>query len=270
MKIDFRDYPNIMGILNVTPDSFSDGGNFDKPDIAVEYALKMISDGADIIDVGGESTRPGSDDVPENIEIERVVPVIEKIRKSNDKIVISVDTTKYEVARLAIEAGANIINDISGLTYDIRLAELAAQKKVPLVIMHIQGTPRSMQINPVYTDPVIDIYNDLKEKIKIAEKIGVEQIIADVGIGFGKTYQHNLALINEHSRFKGLGVPLMIGISRKSFIGKMLNIENPADRDLPTAFIHALIMSQNTDVLRVHDVPTHVMLKNIFKKIKKK
>lgn len=269
MKLDFKNYPLIMGVLNVTPDSFSDGGNYNDSERAKEHAMKMIDDGADIIDIGGESTRPGADPVPEKEEINRVIPVIEDIKRKNPDIPVSVDTTKYEVARLALEAGADIINDISGLTFDIRLAELTAKYNKWLIIMHIKGTPRNMQINPVYADPVTDIFQDLSEKIKTAKKYGANKIIADVGIGFGKTYYHNLTLLNNHIYFRNLGVPLLIGISRKSFIGKMLDIEKPEERDIPTALIHALIISQKTDIIRVHDVSTHVLLKKIYKKIKK-
>lgn len=269
MKIDTSNYPLIMGVLNVTPDSFSDGGNFNDYDDAVNHAKKMIDDGADIIDIGGESTRPGANPVPEKDEIKRVIPVIEAIKKINHEIPVSIDTTKYEVARLAIEAGADIINDISGLTFDVRLAELAAKHNKWLIIMHIKGTPRNMQIDPVYADPVADIFDDLSTKIKFANNLGAKKVIADVGIGFGKTYQHNITLLKNHSQFKNLGIPLLIGISRKSFIGKMLGIENPEKRDIPTALIHALIITQKTDIIRVHDVYTHSLLKNIYKKIKK-
>lgn len=263
-----KDYPLIMGVLNVTPDSFSDGGNYSDKSKAVNHALQMIKDGADIIDVGGESTRPGAEEIDENTEISRVIPVITEIKKLKKKILISIDTTKFEVAKQAIEAGADIINDISGLSYDVRLADLAAQNDIPIIIMHIKGTPKDMQIDPVYTDPVIEIFDDLKNKIKIARSRGAKKIIADVGIGFGKTYAHNLALLKEHNRFKDLGVPILLGISRKSFIGKMLNIKNPVDRDIPTAIIHSMLLSKNTDIIRVHNVKLMSMVKNIFNKIK--
>lgn len=261
--------PLIMGILNVTPDSFSDGGKYYAHSLALEKAEQIIADGADIIDIGGESTRPGADEVDEAEEIKRVIPVIEEIRKTHKDITISVDTTKYEVAKLAVDAGADIINDISGLNNDIRLAELSAKYDKWLVLMHIKGKPRTMQNNPHYDNPVREIFEELKQKIEFAKSKGVKKIIADVGIGFGKTYEHNIELLKNHSEFAKLGVPLLLGISRKSFIGKMLGIKNPEKRDLPTLLIHALLISQNTDIIRVHDIKPYIELKKIFNELKK-
>ncbi len=256
-------FPKIMGILNVTPDSFSDGGAFFDTQNAIRQGLSLIEKGADILDIGGESTRPGASEVPLSDEITRVVPVISAIRKECAATPISIDTTKYEVAKAALDAGANIINDISGLTYDTRLAELAAEYGATLVIMHIQGKPRTMQNNPVYQDLIHEIKTWLRDKIDFARSKGVKEIIADVGIGFGKTIEHNISLLQNHDEFLALGVPLLLGISRKSFIGKTLSLENPLERDIPTALIHALLLDKKIDIIRVHDVELHNTLKKI-------
>jgi dihydropteroate synthase len=261
--------PLIMGILNTTPDSFSDGGKYVDYDSALKKVDEMLRDGADIIDVGGESTRPGADEVDEAEETNRVIPVVEAIRKKNKDIKISVDTTKYNVAKLAIDAGADIINDISGLNNDARLATLAAEYDKWLVIMHMKGKPRTMQQNPQYENPVREIFEELKYKIEFAKSKGLKKIIADVGIGFGKSYEHNIELLKNHSEFSKLGVPMLLGISRKSFIEKMLGIKNPEKRDFPTLLIHTLLISQNIDIIRVHDVKPYVLLKKIFNQLKK-
>jgi dihydropteroate synthase len=257
-------FPKIMGILNVTPDSFSDGGNFFDESAAIDKALKLIDDGADIIDIGGESTRPGAESVAIQEEIERVIPVISGIRDHNKDIRISIDTSKYEVARLAIGEGASIINDISGLRNDERIVDLAAEYNSALVIMHMLGSPRTMQIDPKYDDVLTDIYDFLDSKVKLAKQSGVKEIYADVGIGFGKTVEHNLILLKNLDHFSGLGVPLLIGISRKSFIGKAFGIDDPANRDVPTALFHALTLSKEVEIIRVHNVEMLKMLKDIF------
>jgi dihydropteroate synthase len=258
-----NNFPKIMGILNNTPDSFSDGGKYFQKEHAIKHAIEMINDGADIIDIGGESTRPGSAKVSEHDEIERVVPVIKEIKLQFPKIIISIDTTKYSVANEAINAGAEIINDISGLNYDENLAHLAAEANVSLLLMHIQGTPETMQVNPQYNNVVEDVYNSLESKIKIAKSYGVQKIIADVGIGFGKTVEHNLELLKNHYIFKSLEVPLLLGISRKTFIGKLLNINTPEERDIPTALIHGLLLNSGVDIVRVHNVRLATMLKKL-------
>lgn len=253
-----------MGILNVTPDSFSDGGKYFSKEDAVKQGLKLLDDGADILDIGGESTRPGAEVVSEDDELTRVIPVIEQIKNQRPEAVISIDTTKYNVAKSAVDAGATIINDISGLDFDIRLAELAADKNLTMILMHIQGTPRTMQQNPVYEDVFTDIFNILKNKIEKAREIGVQSIIADAGIGFGKTYEQNITLLRNYEKFRELGVPIMVGLSRKAFIGKMFDIPNPADRDIPTVLIHALLLQQNIDIIRVHNVEMMNMLRKIY------
>ncbi|MFH1050736.1 MAG: dihydropteroate synthase [bacterium] len=259
-----HNFPKIMGILNVTPDSFSDGGQYFSKEEAVSQGLKLLDDGADILDIGGESTRPGAEAVSEEDELNRVLPVIEQIKKQKSEAVISIDTTKYNVAKASVDAGASIINDISGLGTDERLAELAADKNLTLILMHMQGTPRTMQENPVYDDVFRDIFNILKTKIEKAKANGVKSIIADAGIGFGKTYEQNITLLRNYEKFNELGVPIMVGLSRKAFIGKMLDIPNPAERDLPTIIIHALLLQQNIDIIRVHNVEMISILRKIY------
>lgn len=264
-----NDFPKIMGILNVTPDSFSDGGKYFETSKAIEHALMMIDDGADIIDIGGESTRPGAEEVPIDEEIKRIEPVISGIRRHNKEVTISIDTRKYEVAKIALESGANIINDISGLTNDIRILELGKEFNCSLIIMHIQGTPKTMQNNPYYNNVVEEVFNFLNEKINICRNFGVHNIIADVGIGFGKNYEHNIELLRNIAKFKELNVPLLLGISRKSFIGKMTGIVEPENRDIPTALIHALLLNKSIDIIRVHNVKLLSVLKIIYESLKK-
>ena len=257
-------FPKIMGILNVTPDSFSDGGEYLNQDNALAKALEMISDGADIIDIGGESTRPGSDPVDVEEEIKRIVPIVEAIRKAEPNIKISVDTSKSKVALAAIKAGADMINDISGLTRDSKLAEVVAKFDKELVIMHIKGTPKNMQKNPTYDDVVEDVYEFLSQQIEYAKSCGVTKIFADVGIGFGKNLEHNLDLLRGHGSFKQLGVPMLLGISRKSFIGELCDIENPKDRDVETALLHSLMLGKNVEIIRVHNVKLHATLRDLY------
>ena len=244
-----------MGILNVTPDSFSDGGRFTRTNTAVEHAFKMIGDGAHIIDIGGESTRPGSVPVSEDEECKRILPVIKSIKKLNSKITISVDTYKASVAKKAIEAGADMVNDISGLTFDPNMLSLLSGKDIPVIIMHINGKPKTMQRNPVYDNLVKDIKNFLSQQSKVAEENGIKNnhIILDPGIGFGKNFDHNFTLINRLDEICSLGYPVMIGPSRKAFIGDVLD-SPPDDRIEGTlATIVAGIMN-GAKIVRVHDV----------------
>lgn len=244
----------LMAILNLTPDSFSDGGRFLSRDAAVAHALKMIEDGADIIDIGGESTRPGARAVCIDEELGRVVPVIEAIRKDSD-IPISIDTYKVKVARRALEAGADIINDISGCRFDPEMPKLAAEKNVPVIIMHIKGTPGDMQKNPEYDDVVCDVKNYLSESIRLLENAGLsrEQIIIDPGIGFGKTTKHNLTIMNRLNEFAELDRPILAGVSRKSVIGNVLNL--PLDKRIfGTAAAVAANIIKGAHIVRVHDV----------------
>lgn len=254
LKMSFGKRTYIMGILNVTPDSFSDGGKYYSVDAAAERALQMEKDGADIIDIGGESTRPGAKRVSAREERGRVIPVIKKL-KGKLKIPISIDTTKSAVARSALEAGARIINDISGLHFDYKIAKVAADFKAPLIIMHIQGRPRTMQKDPRYGDLIAEMLEYFSRGIKIARSAGVleERIIIDPGIGFGKTLEHNLEILKRLKEFKSLGRPISVGVSRKSFIGKLLNAPVDGRLEGTQAAVCASIMN-GADIVRVHDV----------------
>lgn len=262
-------FPKTMGILNVTPDSFSDGGAYIDIDLSFNHAKEMIEQGAEIIDIGGESSRPGADDVSIDEEINRVIPVIKKIKKYYPNIILSIDTVKYEVAKIAIDNGVSIINDISGLTKEPRLAELAAETDSTLVIMHIQGTPKTMQNNPQYDDVVKVVYDSLEEKIAFARTNGVNKIIADVGIGFGKTFEQNWELLRRHNEFEKLEVPLLLGISRKAFIGSAFDIQVANDRDLETIMINSLMLTNKIDIWRVHNVKMTQRLKKAYELLKK-
>lgn len=244
----------IMGILNVTPDSFSDGGRFYRFEDAVEQAEKMIEEGADIVDVGGESTRPGARAVPAEEEIKRVVPVIRDLSKQR-KIVISIDTRKAKVARAALEAGAHMVNDVSGLRFDRKMARLIARYKVPVCIMHIKGNPRTMQKNPVYKDLMGEVIEYLEEGIAIAKNAGIlhGKIMVDPGIGFGKTVENNLEILKRLREIKVLGCPILVGPSRKSTIGKVLNLL-VEERLEGTAAAVAISIANGANIVRVHDV----------------
>ena len=245
---------HIMGILNVTPDSFSDGGKFIKTDTAVECALKMVKDGADIIDIGGESTRPGAEPVSEAEELDRVLPVIEAIAKET-ATPISIDTYKSNVAEQALMAGAKIVNDISGFQFDDRIALVAAQYNAGCVLMHIKGEPRNMQKNPHYDDVLGEISDYLRKSISIAQNTGLkkENIVIDPGIGFGKRFVDNLEIIRELKRLTILDCPVLVGPSRKSFIGQILDLL-PDQRLEGTAAVVAISIMNGANVVRVHDV----------------
>ncbi|MEN3045964.1 MAG: dihydropteroate synthase [Candidatus Hydrothermales bacterium] len=244
-----------MGILNVTPDSFFDGGKFLDVDRAVEWGKYLTKSGADILDVGGESTRPFSEEVPLEVELKRVIPVIEKLRKEID-IPISIDTRKSKVAYEALKKGANIVNDISGLKHDKEMVEVVKKFDAGIIIVHIRGTPKDMQINPYYKDTIKEIKEELKERTDYAIKKGIkkEKIVIDPGIGFGKRVIDNLLILKNIEIFKELNFPILVGHSRKSFIGKVLNIEKPEDRGIPTLAISAYLFLKNINILRVHDV----------------
>ncbi len=269
MKIGTKEFslknPVIMGVINVTPDSFSDGGDFADSGRAIKYALKMEEEGADIIDIGGESSRPGSDPVSGDEELRRVMPVIEGIRKSS-KIPISIDTTKSVVAERALEAGADMINDISAGTFDPQILAVAAEAEVPICLMHMRKKPKTMQTGEiVYNDVVSEIAAYLAARIEEAVKAGVsrEKIIIDPGIGFGKTVEHNITIINELSRLKELGCPILIGTSRKSFIGKIMGLDNPKERLEGTLLTHYIAIKNGANIIRVHDVAPHKKLLSI-------
>ena len=248
------DRPLIMGILNVTPDSFSDGGRFFSRENALKQAEKMAGEGADIIDVGGESTRPYAEQVSAEEEIRRIIPVIRKIKKKL-RTLVSIDTYKSEVACRALEEGADIINDISALRMDRNMGKAAARAGVPVILMHMQGRPRGMQANPRYSDVIRDIAGFLGERIKKAKELGIDvkKIIIDPGIGFGKTVEHNLLIIKNLEKFKKLGCPVLAGPSRKSFIGKVLDLK-VNERFEGTAAAVAICVWNGADIVRVHDV----------------
>ena len=240
-----------MGILNVTPDSFSDGGKFLSVDNAIARAKEMTDEGADIIDVGGESTRPGSTGISLDQEMKRILPVVKRLVKEIS-VPISIDTRKPEVARACLELGAHIINDVSGLA-DEKMIEVVARFKVPVVIMHMKGTPEAMQVNPTYENVVEEISLFLSERALRARQAGIEQVIIDPGIGFGKTIEHNLSILKHLGEFKALGYPVFIGPSRKSFLGNMLQIP-VEERLVPTIAALTACVLNGADFLRVHDV----------------
>ncbi len=244
----------VMGVLNVTPDSFSDGGRFYDPVKAIQHGLKMAKEGADIIDVGGESTRPGSEPISAQEEIKRIIPVIEALA-SEIQVPISIDTYKSEVAARALKAGATILNDISALRFDPQMVKLVAEQNVPVILMHMLGTPKDMQLDPRYEDVVGEILDFLNQRIQWAMSHGVaaEQIIVDPGIGFGKTLEHNLTILKNLSKFGSLGRPILIGTSRKSFIGKILGADVDQRED-GTAATVALGICNGANIVRVHDV----------------
>lgn len=247
--------PRLMGILNVTPDSFSDGGQHNGPARAVAHGKKMLEDGADIIDVGGESTRPGAVDVPPEAEIARIEPVISALTRTLG-VPISIDTRKRAVAEVAVTAGAGLVNDVSGFTYDKCLARFCAQHHLPVCVMHMQGTPQDMQDNPRYDNVLLEVYDFLDAQICMLVEAGIprHRILADPGIGFGKSIAHNLALLNGLSLFHGLGVALLLGASRKGMIRVVGKAEDPADR-MPGSVAVALAgAAQGVQMLRVHDV----------------
>lgn len=254
-RLDLTRRVYVMGILNVTPDSFSDGGRFFDGKKAVRHSLAMVADGADIIDVGGESTRPGSRGISASEELRRVIPVIKALAKRS-RVPISIDTMKSEVADEAIRAGATIVNDVSGLKYDKKMASVAAKHDVSLIIMHMRGTPGNMQLNPRYKDAVRDIISDLKIAINKAMKAGVDsgKIMIDPGIGFGKTFRHNLEILNRLEEFKELKTPICIGTSRKSFIGRALGVEDPDERIIGTVATCVIAIMKGARLIRVHDV----------------
>ncbi|MEW6609347.1 MAG: dihydropteroate synthase [bacterium] len=245
----------IMGILNVTPDSFSDGGQYDEPEKAIKRAFEMKEEGADIIDIGGESTRPGAKPSSVKEELERLIPIVKRLIKENIDLPLSIDTYKSEVAKACLDEGAHIINDISALKFDMNMAKVVAEYKVPVVLMHIQGTPQNMQENPQYKCVVSEIILYLRERVKFAQDSGIdkEKIIIDPGIGFGKTVEHNLQILRRLREFKSPGLPILIGTSRKSFIGKILDlpVEERLEGTLATVAISIL---NGANILRVHDV----------------
>lgn len=244
-----------MGVLNVTPDSFSDGGLFHQPEAAIAQARALIAAGADILDVGGQSTRPNAVEISLDEELERVLPIIQAVRQESD-VPLSIDTTRAAVAEAAIAAGADIVNDISGATFDAEMLPVVAKLEVPIVLMHIRGTPQTMQQLTAYDNLINDILTFLKARIDAAIACGVDRsrLAIDPGIGFAKTYAHNLEILRRLPEFHTLGYPLLVGASRKSFIGHILNQPDPQQRVWGTAAACCAAIAGKADLLRVHDV----------------
>jgi len=261
--------PMVMGILNVTPDSFSDAGRFFEPAAALAHARKMVEAGADIIDVGGESTRPGAAPVSFDEETDRVLPVIEKIKQELG-VLVSVDTSKEEVARLAVEeAGADLVNDISGMRFSEHMAAAVAELNVPVIVMHIQGTPEDMQRHPTYADVVNEIKDYFQERIEFAMSRGVkkEKIILDPGIGFGKRLEDNVAIIRHLREFAEFELPVMVGLSRKSFLGLLSGEKDPEKRGAETIAAGLVAVRNGASLLRVHDVAGMVKALKVWKSL---
>jgi dihydropteroate synthase len=257
--VDLSQHSIIMGVLNVTPDSFSDGGEFFTIGKAVEHGARMAAEGAQIIDVGGESARPGAEPVSAEEELSRVLPVIVKLREKVSAF-ISIDTTKATVARGALEAGASIINDVTGGRGDPEMMKLAAEKKAAFIIVHMQGTPRTMQTNPHYDDVVGEVADFFRQQYVCALECGIDSmaIAFDPGIGFGKTVEHNIELLSNLSRLRVHDRPIVVGVSRKSSLGKMIGSAEMSDRLAPTIAFTALLRERGANVLRVHDVKENV------------
>jgi dihydropteroate synthase len=248
-----RSEPMIMGILNVTPDSFSDGGKYISEEEWLWQAEKMVSEGADIIDIGACSTRPGAAIVPLEEELRRLIPAVLSVRKKFPAVLISADTYRAKAAREAVKAGANIINDISGGSMDEEMFATVAELGVPYVLMHIQGTPQTMQVNPHYDDVTTEVLSWLKERVDALRKMGVREIIIDPGFGFGKTVEHNFRLLKDLGKFSELGCPVLAGLSRKSMINKLLKI-NSKDSITGTTVLNNIALQNGAKILRVHDV----------------
>ncbi|WP_018127335.1 dihydropteroate synthase [Balneola vulgaris] len=246
--------PQIMGILNATPDSFSDGGRYLDVHRALDRIHIMRTEGASIIDIGGESTRPGADSISVKEEVKRVLPIIQASVDTFPDTILSIDTTKYEVAEVALRAGVRIINDVSGIQKDPQMAELAGKYGASYVIMHSVGDPKNMQDNPSYTNVVEEVYAFFEKQIKVAQSYGVETIILDPGIGFGKTTEHNLKLLAHLDKFKKIGFPILVGASRKSMIGNLLDERPVEDRLIGTIAVHYDALTRGANILRVHDV----------------
>ncbi len=253
--LDLTDRGLIMGIVNVTPDSFSDGGRYLDTGRAVEHALALIAEGADILDIGGESTRPGAEPVEEAEELRRVLPVIRAVR-SQTQTLISIDTMKAAVARAALDAGADIINDVTGLRGDAAMLRVAAASSAGIVVMHMTGTPQTMQANPHYDDVVTEVRSWFENRLQLLEKEGVapERVVLDPGFGFGKTLEHNLTLMRELPQISVSDRPLLVGVSRKSMIAKVLHSDAMEDRFWPTIALSAYACEHGARIVRVHDV----------------
>jgi dihydropteroate synthase len=263
-SFDFTQKTYVMGILNVTPDSFSDGGKFLEKSKAIKRAIQMVEDGADIIDIGGESTRPGSEPITIEEELQRTIPVITAVSKEIRQPV-SIDTYKSEVAKRALDAGASLVNDISGLKFDPKMRNVIAHYEVPVILMHIKGTPNNMQQNPIYEALIPEILDYLRESVNIAESSGIprDKILIDPGIGFGKTFEQNLEIIHNLKIFSFLEKPICIGPSRKAFIGKILETTSTDERLEGTAAAVSASILNGANIVRVHDVKEMVRVAKV-------
>ncbi len=263
--MDFARGPHLMGIINVTPDSFSDGGRFLDHKRAIDHGMRLVADGAAILDIGGESTRPGSDVVSVDEEISRVIPVIEGL--ANSGAILSIDTRNAETMQRAVTAGASIVNDISALTHDPDALSTVARLGISVCLMHMQGDPKTMQVDPHYDNVVEEVYDFLRSRINACRAAGVAQdrIIIDPGIGFGKTLEHNINLLQNLDKFQSLGCPVLLGVSRKSFISKIMNGGAPDDR-LPGSLAAALYgLQKGAQIFRVHDVAETRQAFNVYR-----
>tara|TARA_B100000900_G_scaffold412930_1_gene435737 strand:- start:506 stop:1537 length:1032 start_codon:yes stop_codon:yes gene_type:complete len=265
-NFNFQKIPNIMGVLNLTPDSFSDGGKYNSKKKGIDHALKLYQSGVKIIDVGGESTRPGSKEVNKNIEWNRIKRIINFLSK---KIPLSLDTRKSEIMEKGIKCGVQLINDVSGLSYDDETLKILKKYKIPFVIQHSKGTPENMQNNPIYKNDLLDIYDFFEEKIKLLRSIGIKHsnIIIDPGIGFGKNLKHNMNIISNISIFHSLGFPVLVGNSRKSFIKKIAGKNDTKNRIGGTVSSSVYLMMQGIQILRIHDVNELFQGIKVFKEL---
>ncbi len=265
-NLNFKKLPNLMGVLNLTPDSFSDGGRFNKKSKGITHAINLFKFGSNIIDVGGESTRPGSKTVSDYKEWKRIENTIKKISK---KIPLSLDTRKSEIMKKGIKLGVKIINDVSGLEYDLKTVQVLKEYKIPFVIHHSQGTPENMQIKPSYENVLLDIYDFFEEKIKFLRAKGVKHnnIIIDPGIGFGKNLKHNMNLIRDISIFHTLGFPVLVGVSKKRFIKELSGINDTKNRVGGTVASSLYLIMQGVQILRIHDVKELMQSIKVFKEI---
>lgn len=245
--------PVIMGVLNLTPDSFSDGGRFNEMDTALAHTESMLKHGAKVIDIGGYSSRPGADDISPDQEIDRIAAIVANIHNQFPEAILSIDTFRAKVARAMLERGAHLINDISGGLFDPEMLATVAEFKAPYVLMHIQGTPQTMQVKPTYDDVVLEVWDHLSARIKAAREAGITDIVVDPGFGFGKTVAHNYDLFRNLDKFKLFGIPLLVGISRKSMVYRLMNTTPDDVGDLTTA-LHLKAMESGANILRVHDV----------------
>jgi dihydropteroate synthase len=257
----------VMGVINVTPDSFSDGGKYFNKENAVNIAIKMMEEGVDIIDVGGESTRPGSDSISEDEELRRVIPVIDSIVGMKPSAIISIDTTKSKVAQEALDSGASIVNDISGGRFDKNIFKVVNDFNAGMVVMHSKDKPKTMQESPFYNDVVSEVYDYLATQTKTAEEAGINKIIIDPGIGFGKRNEDNLNLIERLEDFKSLGFPILIGLSRKSFIGNILNLAIE-ERDDVTNVLNSISLGNGARIIRTHNFKQGIQTCKIFNRLK--